>query len=186
MSDRDERAGIGLSFEAVYEQHFDFVWRTMRYMGVPESSVDDAVQEAFLVVHRRLHEFEGRASIQTWLFSIVHNIARFQRRTLERRTRHVTTLDQNELEEIPSGPGGPFDAAQARQAATLLSELLKEVDEDKRALFALIELEQMSMQDACGVLGINIHTAHSRLRRAREQLQDAIRRYKARQKWREE
>jgi len=65
MIDRDVRVGAALSFEAVYEQHFDFVWRTTRYMGVPESAVDDAVQEVFLVVHGRLHEFEGRSSIQT-------------------------------------------------------------------------------------------------------------------------
>jgi len=177
--------GAALSFEAVYEEHFAFVWRTMRYLGVPAHCLDDAVQEAFLVVHRRLGEFEGRASITTWLFSIVQNMARYYRRTLTRRERHLTAIGESQLDASGLGPGGPLDTAEARQAASLLSELLEHVDERKRAVFALVELEQMSVNQAAEVLGINVNTAHSRLRAARKELQQAIRRYQVQQKWRD-
>ncbi len=182
MTDETDPAAA-LSFETVYEQHFAFVWRTMRYLGVPMDVLDDAVQEAFLVVHRRLGEFEGRASITTWLFSIAQNIARYQRRTLSRRARHVLAIGAGELDAFANGPGGPLDSAEARQAASLLSDLLDHVDQPKRAVFALVELEQMNVSQAAEVLGINANTAASRLRAARKELQRAIRRYKVQQKW---
>lgn len=173
------------TFDAVYEEHFAFVWRSLRYLGVPESCLDDAVQEVFVVVHRRLGEFEGRSTIATWLFSIVRNMAHYYRRTLSRRAKYVATVDESEIDAVPaSGAQGPLAAAEARQAANLLSQLLEHVDEDKRALFALVELEQMSVGEAAEVLGINVNTAQSRLKRGRKQLQEAVRRYKAQTKWR--
>ena len=68
-------SGAVPAFERVYEEHFDFVWRSLRRLGVPRSALDDAVQEVFLVVHRRLAEFEGRSSLKTWLFGIAVHIA---------------------------------------------------------------------------------------------------------------
>ena len=47
-------------FEVVYDQYFDFAWRNLRRLGVPPAQLDDAVQDTFVVVHRRLAEFEGR------------------------------------------------------------------------------------------------------------------------------
>lgn len=185
MADEPPASSSAFTFEVVYEKHFPFVWRTMRYLGVPEDCLDDAVQETFLVVHRRLGEFEGRASITTWLFSIVQNIARYYRRTLSRRARHVTSIGAGELDGVVSAPGGPLASAEARQAADLVSELLEQIDEAKRAVFALVELEQLSVSEAAEMLGINANTAASRLRAARKELQQAIRRYKVQQKWKD-
>jgi RNA polymerase sigma-70 factor (ECF subfamily) len=53
------------SLPALYERHFDFVWQTLRGMGVDAAHIDDAVQDVFVVVHRRLREFEGRSSMKT-------------------------------------------------------------------------------------------------------------------------
>ena len=75
----------GASFESVYEAHFDFVWRSLRRLGVPAPSLEDAVQDLFIVVCRRLPEFEGRSSLKTWLFSIAIRIAKEHAR---RRARH--------------------------------------------------------------------------------------------------
>ena len=66
------RPGIERDFADVYAEHFDFVWRTVRRLGVPERSLDDAAQDVFIVVHRRLPDFEGRSSIRSWVFAIHH------------------------------------------------------------------------------------------------------------------
>ncbi len=66
-------------FGAVYEEYFDFVWRTLRRYGVPEAAMDDAIQDAFLVVHSRLPTFEGRSSLRTWIFGIARRVARDHR-----------------------------------------------------------------------------------------------------------
>src|SRR5690349_5822056 len=63
-----------LGFREVYDSHFAFVWRAVANRGVPPSALDDVVQEVFLVVHRKLDEFEGRSSVRTWLAGIVRRV----------------------------------------------------------------------------------------------------------------
>ena len=63
------------SFRGVYTEHFPFVWRCLRGLGVAEAALDDVAQEVFLIVHRRLAEFRGDASLRTWLYAIVRNVA---------------------------------------------------------------------------------------------------------------
>jgi RNA polymerase sigma-70 factor (ECF subfamily) len=74
-----------LSFALVYEQHFDFVWRSARRLGVAEASLDDVVQDVFVTVYRRLDAFEGRSSLKTWLFGIVRHTVRDLRRSARRK-----------------------------------------------------------------------------------------------------
>ncbi|HTU57497.1 MAG TPA: sigma-70 family RNA polymerase sigma factor, partial [Polyangiales bacterium] len=78
LSTDDEAAPpvrIALEFDAVYEEHFDFVWRNLRRLGVREGELRDAAQDAFLVVHRRLAQFDGVGSVRAWLYSIVRRVA---------------------------------------------------------------------------------------------------------------
>src|SRR3954452_10421913 len=71
----DAAVPAALTFEEVYAQHVGFVWRVLRSLGVPPAQLEDAAQDVFVVVHRRLPEFEGRAAITTWLFAIVRKVA---------------------------------------------------------------------------------------------------------------
>src|SRR5262245_44836563 len=77
------------TLDAIYEAHVAYVWRVVQRLGVPESSADDAVQDVFLVVHRKLDGFEGRSSIRTWLYGIALRVARDHRR--KRREVPLTT-----------------------------------------------------------------------------------------------
>ena len=72
-----------LVFADVYAAHFDLVWRSLRHLGVPERLLDDAVQDVWLIVHRKLDEFDGRSTASTWLFGICINVARSRRRARE-------------------------------------------------------------------------------------------------------
>src|ERR1700683_1529789 len=81
------------SFDQVYEEHFDFVWRSAKRLGVHDGAVDDVVQETFLVVQRRLPEFEGRSSPNTWVFGIVLRVARDHRRKVRRKSPHSVQYD---------------------------------------------------------------------------------------------
>jgi RNA polymerase sigma-70 factor (ECF subfamily) len=168
-----------VSFEAVYERHFDFVWRNVRRMGVSDGAVDDAVQDVFLVVHRRLGEFEGRSSLETWLFGIVLRVVRDHRRARARRDTRLAEV-QVTAETIgqPSGEG-PHDDVARRQAVALLYRLLDELDEDKRAVFVLVELEERSVPEVAAALGLNLNTAYARLRAARQQFEAAMARQTA-------
>lgn len=166
------------SYEAIYEEHFDFVWRNVRRLGVPEASADDAVQDVFLVVHRRLAEFEARSSVRTWLYGILARVVRDHRRARVRHDARIAALAAVDHESQPT----PADVAAAREAARVLDELLDTLDEDKREVFVLVELEQTSVADVASALGLNANTAHARLRAARQQFEAAVARFRSKEK----
>jgi RNA polymerase sigma-70 factor (ECF subfamily) len=163
-------------FEAVYEEHFAFVWRTVRRLGVPERSVDDAVQDVFVVVHRRLRVFEGRSSMRTWLYGIARRVAHDHRRRVGRKERGEALPDG--LAD-PSAPAPDREVARA-QAARLLHSILEGLDDDKREVFVLAELEQMTVPEIAEATGVNLNTVYSRLRAARQAFEQAVARVRAR------
>src|SRR6185295_14414113 len=77
------------TFDELYDSYVDFVWRSVRRLGISEGSVDDAVQQIFLVVHRRLPEFTPGGSVRTWIFGIVVRVVRDHRRSLRRKSPHA-------------------------------------------------------------------------------------------------
>jgi RNA polymerase sigma-70 factor (ECF subfamily) len=162
-------------FDEVYETHFDFVWRSVRRLGVPERQIDDAVQDVFLVVHRRLSDFEGRSSIRTWLFGIALRVARDHRRSLSRRGN----LEQLDEQQIDGGAASPDERTARSQALLLLERFLARLDEDKRAVFILAELEEMTAPEIGEALGVNVNTVYSRLRAARKAFDEAVKRHLA-------
>src|SRR5262245_1929044 len=89
----DVDAGEALDFDEAYARHFDFVWRNVRRLGVPEAEVDDAVQEVFLVVHRKLSSYAPRASLKAWIFGVVARVARDHRRLLLRKSPMLRAHD---------------------------------------------------------------------------------------------
>jgi RNA polymerase sigma-70 factor, ECF subfamily len=173
------------TFADLYEEHFSFVWRSARRLGAPEATVDDVVQEIFVVVFRRLNQFEHRSSLKTWLFGIVLNVVRAHRRSLRAKHPHVLSSDRvADLEALPDSGAGPQEAAMRAQATRLLDRLLEELDDDKRAVLILAELEQMSAPEIAAALELPLNTVYSRLRLAREQFAAAAARSRARDEWR--
>jgi RNA polymerase sigma-70 factor, ECF subfamily len=159
------------SFDAVYEAHFEFVWRTLRRLGVEASTVDDAVQDVFVVVHRRLRDFEGRSSLKTWLTAIAVRVAGDHRRLVRRKGGHEP-LDAAIADASP----GPDEALAQAEAVRALDALLSELGEDKRAVFVLVELEGMSAPEIAEALGLCVNTVYSRLRAARRDFEAAVQR----------
>jgi RNA polymerase sigma-70 factor, ECF subfamily len=169
-----------LTFQSVYDEHFDFMWRSVRRLAVTDDAVDDVLQEIFLVVLRRLPEFEGRSSMRTWLFSIAVGVVRNHLRTVRRKSplsRASSAADPDVLEAPASTR--PDACAESAEAVRLLHRLLAGLDEPKREAFILIELEQMSLGEASDALGVNVNTVASRLRAARQEFDKALARVRA-------
>jgi RNA polymerase sigma-70 factor (ECF subfamily) len=157
-----------LSFERVYAEEFDFVWRCLQGLGVPRGWLDDAVQDVFVIVHRRLPGYEGRSSLRTWLYGVVRNVAYKQRR---RRARKPSEC----LEEEPESPDrDPEERAQDEQAARFIRTFVKALDDRKREVFVACMLEQLSVPEVAQALGIPLNTAYTRLRAARLEFQRAL------------
>lgn len=163
--------GECLDFETIYAEHFDFVWRNLRRLGVRGSGLRDAAQEVFIVVHRRLGEFVPHGTIRSWLYSILRRVAAAQRRQYYQRDLasgvRLTDVEERVADESHPDPEG---YAARGQALRLLLELLECLDDDKRDVLVLVDLEGMSVPEACLTLDVNTNTLYSRLRAARQQM----------------
>lgn len=150
-------------FDAIYRAHVDFVWRSLRRLGVRDAALDDATQEVFIVVHRRFRDFRQGSSIKAWLFAIAQRAASDQRRWV-RRKGNLLPLH----EDMPTSANSPLEGAMTREASDLVLEFLDQLDEPRRVAFILSDLEQMTAPEIGAALGLNINTVYYRVASARK------------------
>lgn len=183
---RDPRAEARL--RAMVDEHFDFIWRSLRRLGVLPGDVDDCAQQVFVVASRRLDAI-APGSERSFLFGTAMRVASGDRRTRARRREVSLEHGAGGADDDPAGeeaggahhPGlSPEDAADQRRARALLDEVLAQMPIDLRTVFVLFELEEMSTPEIAELLEIPGGTAASRLRRAREEFQRLVARASAR------
>lgn len=155
-----------VDFRALYDAHFEFVWRSLRRLGVREPDVLDIAQKVFLVAHLKLTEFEGRSRVTTWLFAICQRVASDYRRSAPVR-REIAT-DASELERASETHGVVLDQLEAKQRARLAEAILDKLPETQRVVLVLFELEDLSGDEIAELLDVSVGTVRSRLRLARE------------------
>jgi RNA polymerase sigma-70 factor, ECF subfamily len=164
----------------VYRDHFRFVWRALRRLGVPEADTQDAAQDVFVVVHRKLSDFEGRSQMTTWLFSICLHVARNRRRKAQLR---LEVSDEAVLErQADPSPDGE-DQLRRREGLALLDSILDEMDLDQRVVLSLFELEGMTGEEIASLLELPLGTVYSRLRLGREAFRQLLERAQARDRF---
>ena len=163
----DPTVAHALDFDQLYEEHFDYVWRTARRLGAPASALDDVVQDAFVVVYRRLPHFDGSA-LRAWLFVIVRNVVRDVRRALRRKPGH-TPSESDELFALLADPkrGTPEEITASNESLRLVELLLEALSDEKREVLVLTEFDELSAPEIAGTLKIPVNTVYSRLRAAR-------------------
>lgn len=155
-----------LDFKTVYEQHFSFAWRSLRGLGVMESAIDDAAQDVFIVVHRKLDTVTEPEKIKSWIFSIVRRVASDHRRSLKRKGTAVEFDDNTTATEVPT----PHQNAVSRQTLALVEQFMSKLDDERRAMFILYEIEQLSAAKIAEMLNVNMNTIYSRLKTIRNDL----------------
>jgi len=149
------------SFAEIFREHARFLWRALLGLGVRPGDVDDVCQEVFLIVHRRLPEFDGRA-LRSWLYAICLRVASEYRRSARvRREISVAELPESQA------PAGQLDAVFVGELGDRLLASLERLDDEKREAFVLYEIEELPLREVAEVLGCPLQTAYSRLQAAR-------------------
>jgi RNA polymerase sigma-70 factor, ECF subfamily len=153
---------------SLVELHSDFVWRSLRRLGVPEHLVDDATQQVFLVASTKLNAIRP-GSERSFLFATLSRVAAHARRSLARSREKPQATTQ----EIPDPSLAPDEIIAARQARALLDKVLAALSPELRTVFVLFELEELSTAEVAEITRLAPGTVASRLRRAREEFQKA-------------
>lgn len=176
------------TFASVYRQYFDFVWSTVRRLGAEPASQDDLVQEVFMVIHAKLDTLERPDALRSWIYGVVRRTVSTHRRAKRSRagTSHAYSFNAEAETDVASAEPTPLEQTQTNAELALLAHLLDSLDEPKREVFALVELQELTVPEASEALGIPLNTAYSRLRAARQAFDAALTRHEAREKARRE
>jgi RNA polymerase sigma-70 factor (ECF subfamily) len=167
------------SFAAIYSQYFDFVWSSVKRLGVSPEAVDDVVQEVFVVIHSRLHTVQRPDSLRSWVYGVARRTVSGYHRS--RRAKEAAGLGSSvSTDSIESHQPTPFERSQQNDQVQLLARLVSELDEAKREVFVLAELEEMTVPEIAQALEIPLNTAYSRLRAARQAFEQALARHTSR------
>lgn len=155
---------------AMFEAHYDLVWRVLRRVGLPDATAEDGAQQVFLIASRRMADIEPGKE-RAFLCATAVKVAG----PLRSRPRREAPV-----EELPEqvDDSTPADLVQRKQQRDLLDRLLAQLDEDLRTVLVLTEIEGLSKREVAEALGIPEGTAASRLRRAREELTRLMSRWK--------
>ncbi|MDI1429391.1 MULTISPECIES: RNA polymerase sigma factor [Polyangium] len=161
---------------AVHARHAEFVFACLQRLGVRGAALEDAHQEVFLVVHRRLASYDGRASMTAWLFGICRRVAAAHRRRAH--VRHEIPVDPEwDIEDIDADPEQALARGQERREVERVLDML---DLDKRAVLVMYEIEGIECDRIAVLLGIPVGTVYSRLHAARRDFEKAMTRAAAR------
>jgi RNA polymerase sigma-70 factor (ECF subfamily) len=154
-----------------------------RYLGVSASEMDDVVQEVFITIHGRMCTLQRRESLRSWIYSIIRRIVSTHHRT-KRTSLIMTGIVRMEPDMLQPEWATPQRLAEQSEQAQLLWSLLDELDDPKREIVILADLEEMTAPEIAAAIDIPLNTVYSRLRTARQELEQALRRHRARAQWR--
>lgn len=161
------------------EQQYDFVWRSLRRLGLDSADADDGTQEVFLVASRKLSSIEPGCE-RRYLFVSALKVASTRRRSLRRRKESsLSELDDDGF-AAPAREPGPERQAELAEARQQLELILDTMDLDQRAVFILYELEELTAPEIAAMLSVPLGTVSTRLRAARQKFEAATRRFQAR------
>jgi RNA polymerase sigma-70 factor (ECF subfamily) len=172
------------NFVDLYKTYFDFVWSSARYLGVDEAEMDDVVQEIFITIHGRISTLQKPESLRSWIYGITRRVVCTYHRT--KRTALITTNTVRlEPEMLRPERTSPLQIVEQSEQTELLRILLNELDASKREIIQLAELHEMTAPEIAVAIDIPLNTVYSRLRAARQELEEGFRRYNARIQWRD-
>jgi RNA polymerase sigma-70 factor (ECF subfamily) len=165
---RRDESSADAHLARVFAEHADFVWRSLRRLGVPTSDADDALQEVFLVVYRRLAEYEDRGLMRAWLFSISRQVSSHYHRGVKRSEARqrglVISTTAPDLEEVVA----------RREAERLVNDFLDGLEEPQRLVFYLADIEGLTAPEIASALEVNLNTVYGRLRQARKRFERVV------------
>jgi RNA polymerase sigma-70 factor (ECF subfamily) len=158
---------------AIFDEHFDYVWNTLRRLGIRESDLEDLSHEVFLKVNARLDHYDVSRPLRPWLFGFAYRVAADHRRL----ARHRLEVLGAPVEAVD--PMVPADERiEADEDRAMVEAALAELDLDRRAVLVLHDVDEVPVPAIAQELGIPVNTAYSRLRLARHELAAAIKRQK--------
>lgn len=163
-------ARVSLNMQRLVSEYLDFVWRSLRRLGVAEADCDDGCQRVWVILARKMGTIDATKT-RSFVFSVVVRVASEMRRVSGRRQDRHVALDELELEPTGVDTEGLLEQKRHRE---LLDQVLAGLSWELRTVFVMFELEGLSSPEIADALGLRRGTVASRLRLARAEFQRGV------------
>jgi RNA polymerase sigma-70 factor, ECF subfamily len=158
-----------LAFERIYDAHLDYVWNSLRRLGIPTADVEDLTQDVFMKVYHAFHDYDSARPMKPWLFGFCFRVASDYRK----HVFHDREMGVADLEAADAGKN-PEEEVALREQRTLALRALAEVEIERRAVLVMHDFNGHSIPEIVDVLGVPLNTLYSRLRLARAEFEAAV------------
>jgi RNA polymerase sigma-70 factor, ECF subfamily len=159
-------------FTALFRAEIGYVMHALRKLGAPERELEDLAHDVFVAVHRKLDDYDPERPVRPWLFGIAFRVASDHRRRAQSR-REVLRDGPADIEDVRPSAEEQMARGEDRR---LVTRALDAIAIDRRAVFVMHDMDGISVPEIARVLEVPLNTAYSRLRLAREEFRDAVRR----------
>ncbi len=166
-------------FTALYHQHFDYVWNSVRRLGVPPHNLADVTHDVFVTVFRKLDEYDPARPAKPWLFAVAFRVVRNHQRLAPNKNERLARTDDAQPEPVDPRPAAD-DHLGAAQDRAMVRDALDTLDFDRRAVLVLHDIEEKPASEIAAICEIPVKTVYSRLHSARSLFTAAIRRFRLR------
>jgi RNA polymerase sigma-70 factor, ECF subfamily len=159
-------AGGSSCFEA-FQRELDYLFRTLRRLGVRSEDLEDEAHEVFLVLDRKWSQYDSSRPLRPYLFGIAFRVVAANRRRQRREEPRVS----DDVRDVAPLPDDALEVVRARQ---LVLRALERIPLERRAVFVMHDLDEVTMSEITRSLSIPLFTGYSRLRKARKEFEAAV------------
>lgn len=152
-----------------FQRELDYIYRTLRRLGTAPSEVEDLAQDVFLALRRSWLQYDPSRPLRPYLFGIAFRIASAH----QRKSRREVAFGIVDVDD--AGPSQD-DVLQSKQARALVLAALERIPLPRRAVLVMRDIDDIPVDEVASALAIPLFTAYSRLRKARRELEAAVRR----------
>ena len=151
-----------------YKRELTYVFHALRWLGAQPQEVEDLAQEVFIALRRSWPNYDSSRPLRPYVFGVAFRVVSMQRR---KRKREVAFAHL----ELRDGGPGPDEMLQSKQARSLVLRALEAIPLRRRAVLVMHDLDEVPMAQIAASLSMPLFTAYSRLRKARKELEAALR-----------
>lgn len=156
---------------ALFAEHCDYVWNALRRLGIAHDDLEDLTHDIFVAVFRQWQGYDPARPLRPWLFGFALRVASDHRR----RARHRLEVPADGAEPVDGAPGA-VELLLQREREAIAHRALQSIELSRRAVFILHELDGATLPEIAAALDVPLGTAKSRLRLAREDFQNGVKR----------
>ena len=169
---KEIRNGNQEAFRKVVEEYQQYAFTLSFRILYDEDEARDAVQDSFIKIWKKIHEYDSKIKFTTWMYRIVTNTAIDRYRSIK---RHKSVKMDDVAERLDQLQDGSLEVNLSNEElAGIIKTLADDLPEKQKMVFVLRDIQELSSQEVETILEINETQVKSNLYHARKSIKEKL------------